>query len=214
MKLKVADLKIWGTSALILLSIQSLVPCANAYYSTLDTGDTLGANKYAVSIEPQFILDRYDGANVNGRFDAGINEDSNMRAIVGFGIVNFQAGAMYKYIPFPDTPNQPAIGIEAGAIYARVQNTSELAFRVHPLVSKKIKLQELKLNIYGSLPIGVSFRDGNTYYPIQLALGSEWKIPKNEKFSVMGEIGLNINAAFGYISFAGIYYFDDTNIRK
>ena len=197
-------------SALIL----GIASNAQAYYSTLDTGDTLGANKYAVSIEPQFILDRYDGVNLNARFDAGINEDANVRAIVGFGIVDFQAGAMFKYIPFPDTTNQPAIGIEAGAVYAHVQKTSELAFRASPLISKKVTVQDLKLNIYGSLPFAVSFRDGNTYYPIQLATGAEWKLPKNEKFSFMGEVGINVNAAFGYISLAGIYYFDEASMRK
>lgn len=200
-------------SAFIFVSALSLAPKAKAYFSTLDTGDTIGADHYDVSVEPQFLLDRYDGVNLNARLDAGINEESTLRTILGFGQVNFQAGALYKYIPFPDTANQPAIGIEAGAIYARVQNSSELDLRVHPLVSKKIQIQDAKFNIYGSLPFGATFRDGNVYYPIQLAAGGEWKIPANEKFSVMTELGININAAFGYLSFAGVYYFDDVSIH-
>ena len=200
--------------SLLFISALGLSPKANAYFSTLDTGDTIGAGKYDVSVEPQFILDRYDGANLNGRFDAGINEESTLRTIIGFGQVNFQAGAMYKYIPFPDTPNQPAIGIEAGAIYARVQNSSELDLRIHPLVSKKVQLEDFKLNVYGSIPFGATFRDGNTYYPIQLAAGTEWKIPQHEQFSLMAELGINVNAAFGYVSFAGVYYFDDSNIHR
>ncbi len=192
----------------------ALAPQAHAYYSTLDTGDTLGANKYSVSVEPQFIFDRYDGVNLNGRFDAGINEDSNLRAIVGFGEVNFQAGAMYKYIPFPDTPSQPAIGIEAGALYAHLQSVSEFDLRIHPLISKKVKIEDLKFNFYGSIPFGATFHDGNTFYPIQLAFGAEWKVPKYEQFSFMGELGINVNSAFGYLSFAGIYYFDEVVIRK
>ncbi len=214
MKLRLKNKKILFISSFIFALFLGVAPNANAYYSTLDTGDTLGANKYAASLESQFILDRYDGVNLNGRFDAGINEDSNLRAIFGVGIINFQAGAMYKYIPFPDTSNQPAIGIEAGAVYARVQNVSELAFRVHPLISKRLTVQDLKLNVYGSLPLGVTFRDGNTIYPIQLAVGSEMKIPKYEKFSVFGEVGINVNAAFGYISLAGMYYFDEVAIHK
>ena len=199
--------------ALTIAGLSLNAPSAQAYFSTLDTGDTLGANKYDVSIEPQFILDRYDGVNLNGRFDVGINEESNMRAIIGFGKVDFQAGAMYKYIPFPDTPSQPAIGIEAGAIFAHVQNASEFDLRLHPLVSKKVKIEEYSFNFYGSIPFGVNFRDGSAYYPIQLAAGTEWKIPKHENFSVMSEIGLNINAAFGYISFAGVFYFDDASLK-
>ena len=214
MKISLLPTKILYSTSLVFSLMLGLSPSAYAYFSTLDTGDTLGANKYAVSIEPQLIFDRYDGANLNGRFDAGINEDSNLRAILGVGVVNFQAGAMYKYIPFPDTASQPAIGIEAGALLARVQDSSEFDVRIHPLISKKIAVEDLKLNMYGSLPFGVNFRTGTTYYPIQLALGSEWKIPKYEQFSVMAELGININAAFGYLSFAGVYYFDQVHIER
>jgi len=191
----------------------TLIPRAHAYYSTLDTGDTLGEKKYDVSLEPQVILNRYDGFNLVGRVDAGINEESNLRAIMGFGKVDFQAGALYKYIPFPDTSHQPAIGFTTGAIYAHVQGSSELNLRFTPLVSKKAKVEDVNLNLFASVPFGVLVRDNTTTIPIQIAAGTEWKIPSNEQFSIMGELGVNVSNAFSYISFAGVYYFDESMIH-
>jgi hypothetical protein len=208
LKSKTGNCRFFGLFISLMFSVQ-----AHAYFSTLDTGDTLGESKYAVSLEPQFILNRYDGANLVGRFDAGVNEESNLRVIVGGGKVDYETGVFYKYIPFPDTSNQPAIGIEAGGVYAHVQGSSELSLRIHPLISKHVLIDDVKVNIFGSIPFGVTFRDSNTNYPIQLAAGAEWKIPKNEQFSVMGEIGFNVNAAFSYVSFAGVYYFDEATIR-
>lgn len=197
----------------IFLGILSLSLKSHAYFATLDTGDTLGANNYAVSLSPQFIMNRYDGTDLTFRFDAGIDDDQQVRAIVGTGKVDYQLGALYKYIPYPDTDKQPAIGFLAGGLLSRVQGSNEFSLRFHPLVSKKFQVQNIPFNAYASLPIGITNRDSGTTIPVQMAFGAEWKVPKNQQFAFMAELGFNVSNAFSYLSLAGVFYFDDQNIH-
>ncbi len=194
---------------LVALSILLTTAQSFAYFSTIDTGDLLERGKYRAILEPQIILDRYDGLNFVGRFDSGLTEDANVRALVGFGKVDFQMGGFFKYVPFPDVDKQPAIGGEAGILYARVNGETEFSLRIHPLVSKKFATEIGDLTPYVSLPLGITNRASDTFVPVQLVGGSEWKTLKWDNLRFFAEVGLNINHSFGYISGAVAYYFDD-----
>lgn len=187
---------------------------AHAYFSTLDTGDVTGVGRYRTILEPQFIVNKYDGVNLVGRFDTGITADQAVRAIVGFGEVDFQLGAMYKWIPFPDAAGQPAIGGSAGAMYARVAGETEFSLRFHPLVSKRFETEVGDLTPFVSLPLGLTSRDGDTFVPVQLAVGTEWKTLNWENLRFMTELGLNVSKAFSYLSFGLVYEFDDAGLRS
>jgi hypothetical protein len=190
-----------------------LASTSHAYFSVIDTGDILTPGKYQMSLEPQLILQDYDGFNAVARFDRGINEESSARAILGFGKVDFQVGGFYKWVPFPDTGNQPAIGGSAGAILARVNGDTQFSVRVNPLVSKRFETEIGDLTPYASLPLGVTSRKDETVVPVQLALGSELQPINNQNLSVFAELGFNLNKAFGYISAAIAYRFDEPATR-
>ncbi len=197
-----------------LLSAFLLLPAtANAYFSTMDTGDIAAPGRYRVTLEPQFILNRYDGMNMLGRFDTSVAEDQAIRTLVGFGEVDFQLGAFYKWVPFPDSGNQPAIGGSAGLLYARVADETEFSIRFHPLISKKIETEVGDLTPYAALPFGVTSRDDRTFVPVQLAVGSEWKTLNWENLRFMAELGLNVTKAFSYLSFGLVYEFDEAGLK-
>ena len=185
---------------------------ALAYFSTIDTGDLVAPEHYRASIEPQLILNNYDGGNVVGRFDAGLNRDSSVRGILGFGKVQYDAGAMYKYVPFPDVGQQPAIGGEAGIDFARVNGQSEISLRFHPLISKRFDTVYGDITPYGSLPIGITNRGDETFVPIQVSGGAMWTPDGHKDMHVFGELGLNVSRAFSYVSVALAYDFDDSTI--
>ena len=187
---------------------------ASAYFATLDTGDLVKPQKYRLSLSPQIIFNKYDGANITSRFDTGINEDSSVRAILGVGKVDFQIGGFYKYVPYPDTAQQPAIGGMAGLIIARVNGGSEVSLRFHPLISKRLNTKIGDVVPYGTIPLGITTRSEETFVPVQLAGGAEWKPENLLNFSFQAEIGLNISRSFSYIAAAAVFDFDEDTLKR
>lgn len=201
-------IKIIITALLIILAS----PFSKAYLSTTDTGDILAPDKYRVIAEPQFYSSTPNGATLNGHFDAGISESSQVRASLGFGSVNLFAGATYKWIPIPDYNNQPAVGLLASASFARWNSDNYLGLRFGPLVSKRFKdaLSWTDFTPYASLTFA-AVSGPSTIYPFQLEVGSDWRFEGAPKWSFMTEIGMNLYNAYSYISLAAAYYFDDNS---
>ena len=187
---------------------------SHAYFSTIDNGDLLKPGQYQAAIEPQLILDKYNGFNVIGRFDTGFNDNANIRGVVGFGKVDFQLGGFYKIVPFPDTEDQPAIGFDIGAIYARVGGDNQLSLRVHPIVSKKFETEIGDLTPYGSIPLGVTSRKDDTVTPVQVVIGNEFRPLNSRNISYFTELGVTVSNAFSYISAAIAYRFDDASVSN
>ncbi len=187
---------------------------AQAYFSTIDTGELIAPDKYQVSLEPQLIFNRYEGFDIVGRVDTGLTEATGLRGILGFGKVNFQIGGMYKWVPFPDVAGQPAIGLDAGVILARIDENTEFNVRLHPLISKRLESEIGDFVPYASLPLGVSVRKEKTVVPLQIAGGTEFRPLNLPRISFFAELGININEAFSYVSLAAAYRFDDSSISR
>ncbi len=198
-------------AALLLL----ISPLANAYNTVLQTGDLVEPGSFQAALAPQILVSRYDGVNVDALLDVGIDNASSARGLIGVGDgVDFEVGGLYKYIPFPDTPNQPAIGGEVGVVYARTKATSELDLRFNPLVSKKLETEIGDISPYASIPITFAFRDGKTLVPIQLTVGSELRLLSTPQLSFMAEAAFNLHDAFGSIAGAIAWRFDEVKLRR
>ncbi|CAN5495189.1 hypothetical protein BH10BDE1_BH10BDE1_23600 [soil metagenome] len=187
---------------------------AHAYYSTVDNGEVLKEGQFQAMFAPQLIFNNYDGGNFTGRLDMGLMEGVSARGILGFGKVDFQIGGMVKWIPYPDTASQPAIGGEAGLIVARIGSLTQYSIRFHPLLSKKFELEIGDVIPYGSLPLGVTVQSGGvdeTFVPVQLVAGAELRPLDMKNWSFFGEIGVNVTRSFGYVTAAIAYRFDDVH---
>lgn len=198
--------------ALALVAAVAVPSKSHAYFSVIDTGELVAPEKYRAIVEPQLILNNYDGANLVGRFDTGIDRESSVRGILGLGKVQYQAGAMYKYVPYPDVAGQPAIGGQAGVLFSRVNGENEISLRAAPLVSKRFDTKYGDVTPYGSVPFGITSRSSETFVPIQLAGGAELRPDWNKNLRIYGELGVNVNRAFSYLSAAVAYDFDDEMI--
>lgn len=192
-------------------SLWVLPSIGHAYYSTLTTGDLLERGNYEMNVETQFITDDDSGVNLVGRFDSWLSEDSNLRAVLGFGTTDFQVGGFYKWVPYPDVEGQPAIGLMAGLLYASTEGLDDISVRVHPFVSKKFEIELGEITPYGALPFGIRSMDGETDVPVQAVIGAELKTVNLEKIRFMGEIGFDINEAFTYVSLAASLQWDEEN---
>ncbi|HEX4923458.1 MAG TPA: hypothetical protein VFV50_05210 [Bdellovibrionales bacterium] len=194
--------------ALVLLPLKS-----QAYLSLLNHGDVIKTGAYRLTLSPQFITasDLGNGANFTGRFDTGIDEASDIRAVVGFGRVDFHVGGTYKWVPIPDTPDQPALGVAVGAFFARQSSVNTFSVRAFPFISKRFETDAGVFTPYSGLPLGLSATSSTTEAPVHFVLGSEWMPPGLERISFWIESGFNVSKAFSYMSLAVSLYWDDEN---
>ena len=200
----------------IVASLAIVATPAHAYYSTLDNGETLGDGQFQAMLAPQLIFNNYDGGNFTGRLDIGLSESASVRGVLGFGKVDFQIGGLVKWVPFPDTDSQPAIGGEAGVLIARIGSLTQTSIRFHPLVSKRLETEIGDIIPYGSLPLGVTVQTGGfdeTFIPVQLVGGAELRPLEMKNWSFFGEVGVNLTRSFGYVTAAVAYRFEDAHPR-
>lgn len=199
--------------ATALLAGLFLSQTGHAYFSTMETAEVPAPGTYQLGVEPQIAFNNIGkgdtGINLISFFDAPMSDSSSLRVLLGTGVTDFQTGFFYKWIPIPDIDNQPAIGFKVGALYARVDDTTQLSARLHPIISKKYDSDFGLITPYVSLPIGISNVEKKSYTPMTLALGSEYK-PQSMKFVwFMAEVGVDIKDAFNYISGAVIFSIDE-----
>jgi hypothetical protein len=184
---------------------------AGAFNTVHETGDLLKEKEKQFTPELQFITSGNTGINLIGRFDMGYSSDSNLRFLIGTGTTDLEAGAFYKWVPYPDFEKQPAIGFTVGAQYARYEKSSkldsknEISFRIIPFTSKKFETEKGIFTPYASLPIGFTNYDSKSYTPVQLVLGSRYKHPDFDTCEFSAELGFNINDSDAHISFAAIF---------
>ena len=183
---------------------------AHAFYSTFDTAEI--SKNYELGLEPQYMFNSRNGpgGNVIAHLDMAATEDSEFKFLLGSGVVPFQAGGFFKWVPIPDYDRQPGIGGFFGVIYADQQGVSTLALRLHPLISKNFKIEGFgSITPYTSIPFGITFAKGNTSYPVQWALGSSL-VPQGVKhIHLWTEVGFEMNAAFSYVSLGLSVPFED-----
>ncbi len=205
------------TTVIVLANLLLSTAPAHAYFATLDTGEVLKEGQFQVMVAPQVIFNNYDGVNFTGRLDMGLAEGVSARGILGFGKVDFQIGGLVKWVPFPDTATQPAIGGEAGLLIARIGSRTQYSFRFHPLLSKRIETEIGDVIPYTSLPMGVTVQSGGTdetFIPVQFVVGSELRPLEMKNWSFLGEVGINLTRSFGYATLGLAYRFDDASYGK
>jgi hypothetical protein len=205
--------------SLMIVSLTFLSLQANAYYSVMDTGEIMESGRYKVTPELQFLTSD-GGANVGADIDMGLNEDTGLRGQVGFGTTDFYLGAFFKYMPFPDVDNQPAIGFNLGGVYARDAGDADFTVRFEPLISKKFGADFGAITPYASLPLAVQHRSAEKYahdhnnFLMQLAFGTQVDLKSLDNIGLLAEVGIDLNKAFSYISFGAAWYFGEQTSKK
>lgn len=200
-------------SSVVCFAIGVFSLSAQSYYSVLDTGEILSPGKFDLSLETQFVTAQGTGMNLTSRFDTPLSEETQLRAMLGFGTTDFHAGGFLKWVPIPDSGRQPAIGLIAGAMVGRDENDKNLTksyftARVAPVISKTFEPNFGSITPYASLPVGLRFGDG-TEVPIHLAFGTELRTQHLENIRWRAELGFNLNKSYSYISLNAVLDIDE-----
>lgn len=192
---------------LLLIGIFHTLHKGETFISVSDTGEMLSSQELQLTVESQFILQRYSGMNLNIILDSGLTPSSSIRGFLSLGEVDLSVGAFYKLIPFPDTARQPAIGAQAGFVVTRIKNTTIVSVRIHPLLSKKFISEFGDLIAYGAIPTGFTITNGDLTLPISIAIGGEFRPMNLTSVSFRSELGANVRKSMGYITLGGSYRF-------
>lgn len=195
--------------SLFVLTFISSLSLAN-YLSIGESGEILNKGNYRLGASLQSSSAGRGGLNVGTFVDMGMSDDMSARFLFGVGSIDFHLGGSFKYIPFPDFENQPAIGLKASAWLARISDTSTTAVQISPLISKKVDIKKVELTPYFAVPVSVIFTKNTSVTGSQFVVGSEYQHPELENVLFSGEIALNLNnSESGFAIFASIP-FDST----
>lgn len=198
----------------ILLSVLALFVYETSwsYFSLMDTAVPVSEGTYRLLGEGQILFDSPEGFNLNGRFATGLDEESEIQFEAGIGSIDYYLGAFWKWIPFPDTDEQPGLGLRAGVTFADVNDRSTYGFNVTPMISKKFDTDAGNFSPYSGLIMGLQKNVNDTNFSMQLAFGlewspNEWDFDKLKDFNFLLEYALDVDDAFDYFSFGASYNF-------
>nr|WP_295905887.1 hypothetical protein [uncultured Bdellovibrio sp.] len=181
---------------------------AHAYLSIAESGEIVPAGMYQVGVEPQFLMNKGGGANFDVFFDTHINDATSARITMGAGAVDFNAFVSAKWMPFPDVENQPAMGLRVGAGLARDEDENLLQLQVAPLVSKKFDTEYGLAVPYLAVPFTfLNTKEENTVAS-NLTVGSEFHYADWNQVTLGGEVGLDLNKSYSYISIFATFPFE------
>ncbi|XGC82295.1 hypothetical protein ACES2L_07335 [Bdellovibrio bacteriovorus] len=181
---------------------------AHAYLSIAESGELVPQGKYQVGVEPQLLTNKGGGANVNVFIDTALSESSSARISMGAGAVDFNAFGSFKYIPFPDVENQPAMGFRAGAGIARDEETNLLQLQFAPLVSKKFDTEYGLAVPYLAVPFTFLNTKEENLVATNLSIGSEFHYVDWDQVTLGAEAGVDLNKSYSYISIFATFPFE------
>jgi hypothetical protein len=194
------------------LTLASFCSPAYGFMSVMDTGDLKREGEYRILGEGQVLFDSPEGFNLNARFATGIDEESAVQFEAGVGSVDYYLGAFYKWIPIPDTIDQPAVGGRAGFVFADFNGFSTYGINVSPLISKRFETSAGDFSPYGAFQLGLLDNVNDTVFSMHAVVGLQWKpnrwdFPQLKDFQFLLEYGIEIDDAFNYLSLGASYDF-------
>jgi len=183
-----------------------------AFFSLMDTTQLKKQGEYKILGEGQILFDDPKGFNLNSRFSTGLSEESEIQFEAGLGSIDYYMGAFWKWIPFPDTNEQPGLGLRTGATFANINNYSTYGFNVTPMISKMIDSDFGRFTPYGGIQMGLQKNTNDTFFSMQATIGLEWTPsawdhPQIKDFNFMLEYGVEVDDSFDYLSFGASYNF-------
>jgi hypothetical protein len=192
--------------SLIFLSLKS-----HAVYTLGESGEVLSEGTYNMGFEPQIVINNpYGSSGLNGDFvfDYPVQADGSLRAKVGTGMSLFDASVAYKYVPFPDYLEQPAVGLKVEASSNSTNSLVTNGFRITPLTSKSFETSLGKLDPYGGLTMSLLTTGSTSTTGFQVTGGSELRTSRRSRFIVAAELNLNLSNSWSSIAGLVTYNFE------
>lgn len=193
-----------------LLSTLLISSSAMAYLTISESAEIPPATYYQVGFEPQFLTNEGGGFNATAFFDAPFSDSTSTRLWLGAGEIDFNVGATFKYVPFPDIDKQPGIGFRAGGFFARKSDENILTLQLAPIFSKKVDTENGLFIPYAAIALDITNTKEKNYTGTQIMFGSEYKTPEIPAMFFGLEAGINLNDSYSYVSGTVTFPFDSS----
>jgi len=189
----------WKIIALVAALSPSLSQAA-----VFDSADILPKNSGAGGVFGEILLSdpTSEGVELQGRY--GLNEDWNVKGIIGFGskTKRFRFGGEAVYNIIPDYEGQLGFSALASALYINRGPGlgGGLQLRVAPMIHKKITTwADLPATLYAALPLYFEGRGGTYTTGSQFVLGSLWDLSDSSRTYLSTEVGVRLAKAESYL---------------
>lgn len=199
---------------LLVLFLLGLTLKSQAFMTVQESNEITPSGQLKLGIEPQFLTSGSNGTNATAFLDARMNEEMSARALVGAGDTDLALGASLKWVPYPDTEDQPAVGGKIGAYYWRESDENFTTLRIEPIVSKKVQTEIGEFIPYASFPVMINSGKDKNNTGIQLAAGSEFRHPEADNMTFGLEGGIDAKDSFSYISGYVTIYMEDSPVSS
>ena len=184
---------------------------SQAVYTLGESAEVLSEGTYNMGFEPQIVINNpYGSSGLNGDFvfDYPVQADGSLRAKVGTGMSLFDASIAYKYIPFPDYLEQPAVGIKVEACSSSTNSLVTNGFRITPMTSKAFETSLGRLDPYAGLTMSLLTTGSTSTTGFQATGGSELRSSRHSRFIVAAELNLNLSNSWSSIAGLVTYNFE------
>ena len=198
-----------------------LLTAFEAKATVFTTVQFLEPGRSSLGFEPEFVLSSGAGFGGNLRYTTGLNDLSNLSFLIGTGSGprQFRVGAVYTADFFPDTEEQPGIGIGLQGTWGRVTaqsvgggvcttgcssaTVSRLDIQLLPYLHNRFQNSGGDVEPFFSFPFGVSVRDGTVRASSAVAVGAFFYTSPRFQYSM--EVNVGVNNAESTLS-GGIVY--------
>lgn len=190
------------------LTLIAPIPAAKAGVFTIP--NYINKDKVAFGLEPEWTLSHENGLALNARFQYGLSELSNLHLLAGTGSGQrqFRLGGAVTFDFFPDSGEQPGMGIATSGIYYRnFGEIGSLELTAIPYIHKAfVDKNGYTIEPFFALPFGEAFYS-SVHQFIVSAVGGVRFYPdaKSSPISFIGEVSLSVKDTENSIS-GGIVY--------
>lgn len=202
--------------SLLCLGITVLSLNVSAYIDKAQSAELPNRGVDRIGIVPQISFSDSQ-LNLSGFYETLLSDDRSFRLLAGTGSADLYFGFDYKFVPYPDYKDQPAIGGVLNMTISRQGSDNYITILGKPLVSKKMNVDQGLLIPYVALPVGLKVGKGTSTYPISLVVGTEMHPHEFQNMYFSAEITMNIQNSNNAIAAAVIFPFDPEqgfNLKK
>lgn len=162
--------------------------------------------EFAIGVEPELVTTGTAALGINIKYTHGVNDLSNFTGILGTGGGSrlFRVGGNYTFDFFPDTGNQPGIGLALQGLFVQLPNTGSLETTAIPYIHKSFKTDQGPIEPFLAIPVGLSLAQGTYQSLSSVVLGGLFQ--HSEHLRSVFEFGISISNASTYISGGLVYY--------
>ena len=185
-----------------MLSLAFTPAQAGVVTSLMQTAPVKAPGEYEANIHLDFLFNRGGGINISPHFQTGFIENYlDADFFFGTGKTDVVVGGQAKYNLLPDIEGQVGVSFLGGFTFVRdgytkkniaSKDTNFFVLGLGTVVSKDLRVEFGQISPYAALQIEPVFYTSDSYVPVTLVVGSQWKFEQLMNWVFYSEMGISL----------------------